>query len=49
VNGVPSWNSTPWRSARVKTLLFVDTFQLVARSGMIVGVGVPPSYCSRPW
>src|SRR5438105_633319 len=36
LNGVPSWNFTPSRSLKLYVLLSDDTFQLSARSGMIV-------------
>src|SRR6267142_2998430 len=36
LNGVPSWNFTPSRSLNVYDLPSDDTFQLSARSGMIV-------------
>src|SRR5215467_358819 len=36
LNGVPSWNFTPSRSLNVYVLPSDDTFQLSARSGMIV-------------
>src|SRR5215470_9971091 len=36
LNGVPSWNFTPSRSLKVYVLPSGETFQLSARSGMIV-------------
>src|SRR2546422_629815 len=36
LNAVPSWNFTPSRSLKVYVLASDDTFQLSARSGMIV-------------